>query len=144
MPVTRSETFALARSSATRHPALPVPATKASPPRLPTDNISHWTAPPSVVARGPDSSKFNALSRSEPWVPHTSNEAGARSAVYDPIAHITTVFTFDGRNGVSRREVGSQRGQQCKHKPVLRRYTAAVVRFTLGRGRAERRALCFM
>lgn len=105
IPVTRSEKSALARSSATGQWAAPAPAAKAAPPRLPTDNISHWTAPSTVVARGPDLSKFNALSLSEPWVPHTSNEAGARAAVYDPIAHTTTVFTFDGRNGVSRTEV---------------------------------------
>ena len=108
VPVTRGETSALARSSASWQPAPAKPAVQSvpiAPARITTDNISHWTAPSTVTSHGPELHKFNVLSRSEPWTPHPSNVPGARRAVYDPIAHKTTVFTFDGKDGISRVEV---------------------------------------
>ena len=60
---------------------------------------THSAAIRDGLARNPD--KFDALSRTGRWAPHTSNKPGSQRAVYDPVSHKATLYTFDNSGGVS-------------------------------------------
>ena len=47
--------------------------------------------------------RFDALAKTAGWVPHNANLDGSQRAVYDPVAHKTTMYTFNGTR-VSRQE----------------------------------------
>uniref|UniRef100_A0A7S4AZS5 Uncharacterized protein n=1 Tax=Chrysotila carterae TaxID=13221 RepID=A0A7S4AZS5_CHRCT len=78
--------------TSTTSSASAVPAATA---RLRTDHISEWIPPQNTKPLCRDPNKFDALSRTDGWFPHTANAPGAQRAVYDPLAHKSTVFTFN-------------------------------------------------
>jgi hypothetical protein len=66
-----------------------------------TDHMATYYPPSGTrkATRNPD--KFDALGRTGGWAPHTSNAPGTQRAVYDPVSHKTTLYTFDKVGGVS-------------------------------------------
>jgi len=68
---------------------------------LRTDHMATYHPPDGTQPRRRDPTKFDALGRTGGWGPHTSNAAGAQRAVYDPVSHKTTLYTFDRVGGVS-------------------------------------------
>lgn len=73
----------------------PVPYT------LHTDHMATYYPPSSIQPSRRDPHKFDALGRTSGWAPHTSNAPGAQRAVYDPVSHKSTLYTFDRVGGVS-------------------------------------------
>lgn len=71
---------------------------------LRTDHIAEFVPPAGTTALKRDMTKFDALSRTAGWSPHTANKAGAQRAVYDPVSHKTSLYTFDSSGGVERKE----------------------------------------
>jgi len=59
---------------------------------------------PDVVPLKRDPKKFDALGRTHGWAPHNANAPGSQRAVYDPVSHKTTLYTFDNSGGVSWKE----------------------------------------
>ena len=80
---------------------------RAEPPpqtRLATDHISEFIPPPGTRRGQPrDPNKFDALSQTMGWAPNAPNSSGSTRAVYDPVAHTTTMYTFQPAS-VSRQE----------------------------------------
>ena len=74
---------------------------KPVPHMMATDNITHYYPPKGTPAAARDPRKFDALARTGGWAPHTSNKPGGQRAVYDPVSHKTTLYTFDNVGGVS-------------------------------------------
>ena len=64
--------------------------------------------------------RFDALGRSAAWMPHTPNIPGAERAVYDPLAHTTTVYTFSS-SAVQRQEEKGDGLLRKKHEGMLAR-----------------------
>lgn len=85
----------------------PISLTPASVAKVPyksaTDNICEYFPPPGTRALKPEEGKFDALAKTAGWVPHNANLDGSQRAVYDPVAHKTTMYTFNGTR-VSRQE----------------------------------------
>lgn len=85
-----------------RRPQNPTPAgVEREPYELRTDRMATYVPPEGTQLRRRDPTKFDALGRTGGWGPHTSNAAGAQRAVYDPVSHKTTLYTFDRVGGVS-------------------------------------------
>jgi hypothetical protein len=61
-----------------------------------TDNIREYFPPPGTKPRKPEEGKFDALAKTAGWAPHDANLDGSQRAVYDPVAHKTTLYTFNG------------------------------------------------
>lgn len=74
------------------------------PYEITTDKMATYYPPSGTLARFRDPNKFDALGRTSGWAPHTSNKPGAQRAVYDPVSHKTTLYTFDQVGGVSWQE----------------------------------------
>lgn len=72
--------------------------------RIPTDHISEFVPPSGTLPLARDATKFDALTRTTGWAPHSGNVAGARRAVYDPVSHKTTLYTFGSSDSVERLE----------------------------------------
>ena len=72
--------------------------------KLRSDHIAEFVPPEGTQPRRRDPEKFDALSRSAGWAPHTANAPGSQRAVYDPVSHKTTLYTFDSKGGVGRKE----------------------------------------
>lgn len=66
-----------------------------------TDHMAAYHPPKSTAPAARNPQKYDALARSGGWAPHTSNRPGAQRAVYDPVSHKTTLYTFDQVGGVS-------------------------------------------
>ena len=86
----------------------PISMTPASVAKVPftsaTDNIREYFPPPGTKPRRPEEGKFDALAKTAGWAPHNANLDGSQRAVYDPVAHKTTLYTFNGTQVA--REVG--------------------------------------
>ena len=61
-----------------------------------TDNIREYFPPAGTKPRRPEEGKFDALAKTAGWAPHNANLDGSQRAVYDPVAHKTTLYTFNG------------------------------------------------
>jgi len=72
-----------------------------APYSLHTDHMRTYHPPKGLPPPYRDPRKFDALSRTAGWAPHTSNKPGGQRAVYDPVSHKTTLYTFDDAGGVS-------------------------------------------
>lgn len=72
--------------------------------RIPSDHISTFVPPPGTKPYRRNPLKFDALSRTGGWAPHSANVPGAQRAVYDPLSHVSTVYTFTGSERVQREE----------------------------------------
>ena len=84
---------------------------------LHTDHMGHYYPPKGTAAAGRHPQKFDALARTGGWAPHTSNKPGAQRAVYDPVSHKSTLYTFDRSGGVSWSEGnGDKIMRQQAHK----------------------------
>ena len=79
--------------------------TEQYPGYLKTDHTREYI-PPKDMPRLPhvEPGKFDALARTAGWAPHSANLPGSQRAVYDPVSHKTTMYTFSGNGGVSRQE----------------------------------------
>lgn len=66
-----------------------------------TDHMATYHPPAGTSTRIRDPRKFDALGRTGGWAPHTSNKPGAQRAVYDPVSHKSTLYTFDNTGSVS-------------------------------------------
>lgn len=71
---------------------------------LKTDHIASYTPPAGTEQRKRDPNKFDALSTTQGWSPHVANAPGSQRAVYDPVSHKTTLYTFGQSGGVARQE----------------------------------------
>eukprot|EP00316_Scyphosphaera_apsteinii_P000137 CAMPEP_0119302034 /NCGR_PEP_ID=MMETSP1333-20130426/3704_1 /TAXON_ID=418940 /ORGANISM="Scyphosphaera apsteinii, Strain RCC1455" /LENGTH=230 /DNA_ID=CAMNT_0007304269 /DNA_START=24 /DNA_END=716 /DNA_ORIENTATION=+ len=86
------------------------PSTTPQLTRSVTDRISEFVPPPGTKPYKRDPLKFDALSRTAGWASHSANIPGAQRAVYDPVSHTTTLYTFSSGGGhgkdvqVSRKE----------------------------------------
>ena len=92
-PLHRSHQRPVNRTPAGKEPA---------PYSLKTDHMAQYYPPASTVPTRRNPDKFDALGRTGGWAPHTSNAPGAQRAVYDPVSHKSTIYTFDEKGGVSR------------------------------------------
>jgi hypothetical protein len=63
--------------------------------------------------------RFDALGRTAGWAPHNANAPGSQRAVYDPVSHKTTLYTFDDRGGVSWIEGQGDKLQRDKQQRDL-------------------------
>ena len=68
---------------------------------LRTDHMTTFYPGPDVKPMERDPTKFDALSRTNGWAPHNANAPGSQRAIYDPVSHKTTLYTFDNTGGVS-------------------------------------------
>lgn len=93
----------LSRSAAAGRSSRPQ-TTQAVERRCPTNHISEFVPPSSTLPMARDATKFDALTRTAGWAPHSANVAGAQRAVYDPVSHKTTLYTFGSTDAVERRE----------------------------------------
>ena len=91
-PLHRSHQRPVNRTPAGKEPA---------PYSLKTDHMAQYYPPASTVPTRRNPDKFDALGRTGGWAPHTSNAPGAQRAVYDPVSHKSTIYTFDEKGGVS-------------------------------------------
>lgn len=66
-----------------------------------TDHMATYQPPSSMQPYQRDPNKFDALSRTTGWAPHNANAAGSQRAIYDPVSHKTTLYTFNNTGGVS-------------------------------------------
>jgi len=66
-----------------------------------TDHMATYYPPKSTSMATRDPRKFDALARTAGWAPHTSNKSGGQRAVYDPVSHKSTLYTFDSAGGCS-------------------------------------------
>lgn len=80
-----------------RTPAGVTPA----PYSLHTDHMATYYPSKNLAPTTRDPRKFDSLARTAGWSPHTSNKPGGQRAVYDPVSHKTTLYTFDNAGGVS-------------------------------------------
>ena len=71
------------------------------PYQMHTDHMATYYPPKGTLAAARNPDKFDALSRTAGWAPHTSNKPGAQRAVYDPVSHKSTLYTFDQKGNVS-------------------------------------------
>ena len=69
---------------------------------LDTDVISQYRPPTGTLPSMRDPSKFDAMGTTAGWVPHSANLPGFQRAVYDPVSHKTTLYTFKAEGGVDR------------------------------------------
>jgi hypothetical protein len=74
---------------------------KPVPYKLKSDHIGTCT---DVKPYKRDPNKYDALSRTDGWAPGSANTSGAQRAVYDPVSHKTTLYTFEGSGSVGRLE----------------------------------------
>lgn len=79
---------------------VPISATPA-PYSMHTDHMATYYPPASTKPTTRDPRKFDALGRTSGWAPHTSNRPGGQRAVYDPVSHKSTLYTFNDTGGVS-------------------------------------------
>ena len=70
---------------------------------LESDQISEYRPPTGTRPRQRDHSK-DVMGTTAGWAPHSANLAGSQRAVYDPVSHKTTLFTFTEGGGVGRQE----------------------------------------
>jgi hypothetical protein len=82
--------------SVSRTPAGVAPA----PYHLKTDRLATFVPGPEIQPTKRDPTKFDALGRTNGWAPHNANAPGSQRAVYDPVSHKTTLYTFDNKGGV--------------------------------------------
>eukprot|EP00322_Chrysochromulina_rotalis_P015618 CAMPEP_0115864712 /NCGR_PEP_ID=MMETSP0287-20121206/19340_1 /TAXON_ID=412157 /ORGANISM="Chrysochromulina rotalis, Strain UIO044" /LENGTH=227 /DNA_ID=CAMNT_0003319187 /DNA_START=11 /DNA_END=694 /DNA_ORIENTATION=+ len=66
-----------------------------------TDHMCTFYPAPHVKPLERDPKKFDTLGRTNGWSPHNANAAGSTRAVYDPVSHKSTLYTFDNSGGVS-------------------------------------------
>jgi len=66
-----------------------------------TDHMATYVPPKATASAWRDPRKVDTLARTAGWAPHTSNKPGGQRAVYDPVSHKTTLYTFDHSGGVS-------------------------------------------
>jgi len=66
-----------------------------------TDHMATYVPPDKVKPLTRDPNKFDALGRTSGWAPHNANAAGSQRAVYDPVSHKTTLYSFNDTGGVS-------------------------------------------
>ncbi len=69
--------------------------------RSPTDHISEYTPPANTPPKVTDATKFNSLSRSHGWAPKPPHAPNHTRAVYNPIAHTTSLYTYGDGGSVS-------------------------------------------
>lgn len=83
-------------------PATSTPIHVAPVPHLmKTDHMRTFVPGPDVQPLRRDPNKFDALGRTYGWAPHNANAPGSQRAVYDPVSHKATIYTFDAHGGVS-------------------------------------------
>jgi len=94
-----------------RRPMSSTPASRAPVPYgvdntnvLPSDNVSEYRPPAGTKPRRKDPTKFDAMGTTAGWAPHSANRPGSQRAVYDPVAHKTTLYTFTDGGRVGRLE----------------------------------------
>ena len=100
-----------------QRPVAKDPIAGPAPYSMHTDHMATYYPPPNTKATTRDPRKFDALGRTGGWAPHTSNRPGAQRAVYDPVSHKSTLYTFDRSGGVSWSEGnGDKIMRQQAHK----------------------------
>lgn len=76
--------------------------------RMETDIIGNYKPPVGTQPRMRDAGKFDAMGQSRGWLPNHPNVNGSQRAVYDPVSHKTTMYSFSqqpgGATSVSREE----------------------------------------
>ena len=97
-----------------RTPAGAVPA----PYNMHTDHMAHFVPPSGTQAAARNPYKFDALARTGGWAPHTSNKPGAQRAVYDPVSHKSTLYTFDSAGDVTWTEGNGDKIMRDKAKEI--------------------------
>lgn len=68
---------------------------------LATDHIGEYRPPAGTRKTVIDRTKFDARSVTIGWAPNDANEVGTQRAIYDPVSHKTTQYTFK-KAGVER------------------------------------------
>jgi len=71
------------------------------PYQLKTDHLATYYPPSTIEPKKRDPTKFDALGRTTGWAPHNANAPQSQRAVYDPVCHKATLYTFDNKGGVS-------------------------------------------
>jgi len=84
-----------------QRPRAKTPQLAPAPYSMHTDHMATYYPPAGTLTRTRDPRKFDALGRTSGWAPHTSNKPGNQRAVYDPVSHKSTLYTFDNTGGVS-------------------------------------------
>ena len=89
-----------------------------APYNMHTDHMAHFVPPSGTQAAARNPYKFDALARTGGWAPHTSNKPGAQRAVYDPVSHKSTLYTFDSAGDVTWTEGNGDKIMRDKAKEI--------------------------
>mmetsp|Transcript_20360 Transcript_20360/g.41414 ORF Transcript_20360/g.41414 Transcript_20360/m.41414 type:complete len:232 (-) Transcript_20360:189-884(-) len=68
---------------------------------LKSDHLATYYPPASIQPKKRDPTKYTPLGRTDGWAPHNANAPNSQRAVYDPVSHKTTLYSFDDKGGVS-------------------------------------------
>lgn len=92
--------------------------------KLETDHIREYRPPTGTQPRTRDPGEFSAMGTTTGWAPHVANRPGSDRAVYDPISHKTSLYTFTSDGSVRREDA---KGDSLMREKVQRDLTTGVV-----------------
>jgi len=72
-----------------------------APYSLKSDHLATYYPPAGTQIKARDPTKFHPLGRTGGWAPHEANAPNSQRAVYDPVSHKTTLYSFDDKGSVS-------------------------------------------